>query len=808
MNEQHPHLPDPSSAGPTRRRALTLAAGAGALTALGGLPAFAASPPPKRPVLSPMLAEGEGSTTRMWYRAPAGKTTMLERALPVGNGRLGALVGNDPGHELLFVSDATMWTGGSNDTLEADGQFPYGRADFGSFTQLAHVAIDIPDHDLGAVNDYRRELDIDQGLVTSGYVRSGVAYERRVFASHPDDVIVVHFTQRGGGHYTGTISLDGTHDEKTTADTGKDTLFLGARFANGLRYGAAVTAHSRSGSVATSGSRIVFTRCADLTVVISGGSNYAPDSTTGYRDPELDPTALARTKVRDAVRHSPTTLLHTHVADYRDQFEGMSLSLGPSSAEQRALDTWERLKHRTQQDVPDPELEALYVQFGRYLLISSSRDGLPVALQGPWLDGNDPDWMGDYHTDINIQMNYWIADRAALSRNFDAFTDYCLAQLPVWTELTRTHFNDPRNRFRNSSGEVAGWTVAYSTNIYGGLGWWWHPPGNAWLCNSLWEHYQYTLDLAHVKKIYPMLKGACAFWEKRLVTVTVKDAETGEEREVLVADNDWSPEHGPQDAKGITYAQEVVRDLFANYREACELLGRDAEFAGTVAGLQERLYLPEVSPKTGWLQEWMSPDNLGETTHRHLSPLMGLFPGDRIRPDASPAALVKGVTELLTARGMESFGWANAWRALCWARLKDADKAYELVVNNLRPSVDGSNGSSMNLFDIYEVEKGRGIFQIESNFGTPAAMIEMLLYSRPGHIELLPALPDAWARSGSVTGIGARGGFVVDLSWRDGKVREARIRSVGGRRTKVTAGGVSHDVDLRSGRAVTLRNFG
>ncbi|MFF1910198.1 glycoside hydrolase N-terminal domain-containing protein [Streptomyces sp. NPDC058239] len=807
MNDQHPHTPAQPSTSTSRRRVLSLAAAVGSFTALGGLPAFAATAPPKRPTTSPMLAEGQGSTTRMWYRAPAGEKTMLERALPVGNGRLGALVGNDPSHELLFVSDATMWTGGINDVLEQDGQFPYGRADFGSLTQLAHVTVDIPEHDLGTVNSYRRELDLAQGLVTSSYIRSGVSFERRVFASQPDDVIVVQFSQRGGGHYTGTVSLDGTHDETTSADGAHDSLSFGAEFANGLRYGAAVTAHSMSGSVTTQGSKIVFTRCADLTVVISGGTNYSPDAQAGYRDPDLDPAALARTKVGNAVRHSPTTLLHTHVADYRDQFDGMQISLGPSTAEQRALDTWERLKARTQQDEPDPEFEALYLQFGRYLMISSSRGGLPVALQGPWLDGNDPDWMGDYHTDINIQMNYWMADRTALSRNFGAFTDYCLSQLPVWTELTQSLFNDPRNRFRNSSGKIAGWTVAYSTNIYGGLGWWWHPSGNAWLCNTLWEHYEYTQDRQHLAKIYPLLQGACEFWETRLLTMTVTDADTGKEREVLVADKDWSPEHGPQDAKGITYAQELVRDLFAHYREASALLGRNAAYSKTVAGLQERLYMPEVSPKTGWLQEWMSPDNLGETTHRHLSPLVGLFPGDRIRPDASPAALVKGATELLIARGMENFGWANAWRSLCWARLKHAENAYQLVVTNLRPSVDGSNGSAMNLFDIYETGKGRGIFQIESNFGTPAAMIEMLLYSRPGHIELLPALPAAWARSGSVTGIGARGGFVVDLSWRDGRVREATVRSVGGRRTTVRAGGISHDVDLRSGESVTLRNF-
>lgn len=813
MNDQHPHTPaQPSSrneapAGIGRRRVLALAAATATLPALGGLPAFAASAPPRRPTTSPMAEDGTGTATRMWYRAPAGPTTMLERALPVGNGRLGALVGSDPARELLFVTDATLWTGEINDTLDQDGQFPYGRDDFGSLTQLAHVTVDIPDHDLGSVHDYRRELDLAQGLVTAGYVRSGVTYQRRVFASAPDDVIVVQFTQRGGGHYTGTVSLDGTHGESTSGDTALTTLSLDARFANGLRYGAAVTAHSASGSVSVTGSKIVFTRCADLTLVFSGGTNYSPDPRDGYRDPGLDPAALAGTKVRDAVSLPSTALLHTHVADYREQFDGMRLSLGSSTDAQRALDTWERLKARTQQDEPDPELEALYVQFGRYLMISSSRGSLPVALQGPWLDGNDPDWMGDYHTDINIQMNYWMADRTALSRSFDAFTDYCLSQLPIWSDLTRRLFNDPRNRFRNTSGKIAGWTVAFSTNIYGGLGWWWHPAGNAWLCNTLWEHYEYTQDRGHLTKIYPLLQGACAFWEARLVPMTVTDAATGEQREVLVADKEWSPEHGPQDTRGNTYAQELVRDLFAHFREASTLLGRNAAYSRTIEALQQRLYLPEVSPKTGWLQEWMSPDNLGETTHRHLSPLVGLFPGDRIRPDASPATLVKGATELLTARGMENFGWANAWRSLCWARLKNAENAYRLIATNLRPSVDGTNGSAMNLFDIYEAEKGRGIFQIESNFGTAAAVIEMLLYSRPGHIELLPALPAAWADSGSVTGVGARGGFTVDLSWRGGRVREATVRSVGGRRTTVTAGGVTRDVKLRPGGSVTLRNF-
>jgi alpha-L-fucosidase 2 len=753
----------------------------------------------------------DDATTKLWYQAPAGEHSMIEQGLPVGNGRLGALSSNDPGQELLLLTDATLWTGGLNDTLDADGQFPYARENFGSFTLLGRLTVDIPDHDLSAVSGYRRELDLGQGLVTSSYVRSGVTYRREIFASHPDDAIVLHFSQDGGGRYTGTVTLAGTHQETTTGDKAHGLASYTGTLPGdaGLRYGAAVTAYSDTGRITVEGPLISFDGCKDFTVVVSGGTDYAPDAAAGYRNPSLDPRKLARTKVLAAARHSTASLLHTHVADHRALFERMDFSLGESSAAQRDLDTWERLQARSRDGEPDPELEASYLQFGRYLMIAGSRDSLPLALQGLWLDGNDPDWMGDYHTDINIQMNYWMADRAGLSSLFDAYADYCLAQLPSWTDLTKRLFNDPRNRYRNSSGKIAGWTVAISTNIHGGNGWWWHPAGNAWLSNSLWEHYEYTQDRAYLSKIHPLLKGACEFWEARLLTTTVADPVTGAAREVLIADSDWSPEQGPLDAKGITYAQELVRALFGNYRTACSVLGRDAGHSRTIGALQERLYLPEVSPTTGWLEEWMSPDNLGETTHRHLSPLVGLFPGDRIRPDGStPKAVVDGATALLTARGMNSFGWANAWRSLCWSRLKDGEKAYQLVVTNLKPSTGGSNGTAANLFDIYQVEQGRGIFQIEANFGTPAAMIEMLVYSRPGYLELLPALPEAWARTGSVTGVGVRGGFVVDLKWRSGKVTEARIRSVGGRTTTVAHRGTTRKVSLKDGQSVTLRGAG
>jgi alpha-L-fucosidase 2 len=792
---------------PTRRGFLSLVAAAGAVTAFGVRPAFAASPALPRPTRSPLLSAAQAAKNQLWWAAPASPSSMIVQGLPVGNGRLGAMVSNDPASEYLTVTDDTLWTGGRNDALQSDGQFPYGADDFGSFNVLAELTVAIPAHDLAVVDNYRRTLDLAQGFVTASYDIGGTTYQRQIYASRPDDVIVLRFTQSGGGSYTGTVSLAGTHGEATTADASGPLASLGAALANGLKYGAAVTAHSSTGTVAVTGSALSFSGCRDLTVIVSGGTDYAPDFAANFRDPSIDPLSLAKTKVLDAAQQSPTTLLYTHVADFRDAFGTFALDFGASQAYQKAMDTWDRIQARWRDDVPDPELEAAYVQFGRYLMVSGSRGSLPLNLQGMWLDNNNPAWFADYHTDINIEMNYWMPDRVGLSDCFDTFTDYCLAQLPSWTDITQRLFNSPANRYRNSSGKIAGWTIAISTNPYGGGGWWWHPAGNAWLCLNLFEHYEYTQDRAYLAKIYPLIKGAVQFWEARLITTTVTNPD-GSTRQVLIADSDWSPEQGPLDAKGITYAQELVWNLFSHYQSTTQILGEDLAYAQTIQGLQQRLYLPVVSPTTGWLEEWMTPDNLGDPQHRHLSPLVGLFPGDRIRPDDStPKDILAGATALLTARGMNSYGWANAWRSLCWSRLKNASNAYQLYINNLKPSTDGSNGTAQNLFDILNLSAGSGAFQIDANFGSPAAVVEMLIYSRPGYVELLPALPAAWAAAGSVTGVGVRGGFVADLSWKNGKVTKATLHSVGGRGTTVVANGKSRDVSLQVGRSVTLTNL-
>ncbi|WP_326695144.1 glycoside hydrolase family 95 protein [Streptomyces sp. NBC_01267] len=800
----------PDRPAPSRRSVLGVAGGTlAAGFALGGLRPFTAAAATPRHHAghaghgAHLVAEAAATVLR--YPAPAAENVIIQQGLPIGNGRIGALLTGDPANDVLYLTDATLWTGGLNDSLQGDGQFPYDADNFGSFTLLAKATLQLPGHDLSKVTGYRRTLDLSNGLSTVTYTLGGVDYRREVYASHPDDVVVVRLTQSGGGTYTGSLTLGGWHGETTTGDAaGKAASFTG-KFANGLAYAATASATSATGTVAVDGARVTFTGCDEVLVLLTGGTNYSRDASTGHKDPAADPGAIAASRLRAAAKAGGPALLRTHLADYQPLFNRMTVDLGTSTDAQRSLDTAARLSALGATGAPaDPELEAAYLQFGRYLMISGSRDSVPLNLQGLWIDRTDPDWMGDYHTDINVQMNYWLADRAGLSDCFDAFLDYCVTQVPSWTVTTQKTFNDPRNGFRNSSGKIAGWTTAISTNVYGGMGWWWHPAGNAWLCNSLWQHYEYTQDREELKKIYPLLKGACEFWEARLITTTVTDPDTGASRQVLIDDSDWSPEQGPTDAKGITYAQELVRDLFASYRTAAGLLSKDAAYAKTIATLQSQLYMPQVSPETGWLEEWMTPANLGETAHRHLSPLIGLFPGDRITPQDSPAALVTGVRNLLTARGMESFGWGCAWRAASWARLKDADKAYQLVRTVMKPSTGGSNGTSPNLFDMYDLGS-RATLQIDANFGAPTAMIEMLVYSRPGVVELLPALPDAWAAAGRITGVGARGGITVDLQWSAGKVTQAVLRSSVSTTTEVRAGSWHRTVQLKAGREVTLR---
>jgi alpha-L-fucosidase 2 len=803
--------PNESPQGASRRAVLRGAVGIGSLLAAGALPVFL-------PRALPRAAAASGSVTlvpagqavTMWYTSPGAEGSIIQQGLPIGNGRLGALTTGDSANDAFYLTDATFWQGTANTSLDSngDGQFPYDTTDFGTFGLMATAHLSLPAHTASAISGYRRQLDLSNGFASVTYNIGSASFRRDVYASHPDDVVVIHLTQTGGGTYSGSLTLAGTHSESVAPDGSLSgaVSFTGTLSTGGEKYAALAAAVVTGGSVGTSGSSVTFTNATEVVLVLSGGTDYS-SSASGYLDTSINPLTVARTKAQAALAQSGASLLNNHVADYQSLAGAMTVNLGSSTAAQNAMSTDARLAARSSSNTPDPQLELSYLMFGRYLSITGSRTSLPLGLQGLWISTDNPDWMADYHTDINLQMNYWLPDRMNVPGCFEPFADYCLAQLPAWEARTQALFNSSANGFRNTSNQIAGFTVAISLNPYGGLGWWWHPAGGAWLANSLYDHYLYTQDATYLAKIYPLLKSACQFWQSRLITTTWTDP-NGVAHTVLIDDHDWSPEHGPTNARGIAYAQELVWQLFQNYQQAAAITGQDSSFASTIAGLQAQLYLPQVSPDYGWLEEWMTPSTLdpGNDTHRHLSPLAGLFPGDRITADQSTPALLSGVVNLLAARGMQNFGWAVAWRSLCWARLKNPANAYQELVYQLTPSVNGGNGSAINFFDIYADGSSTGVFQIDANFGMPSAMTEMLLYSRPGRIELLPALPAAWAATGSVTGMPARGGFTVDFAWTNGVATSATVHNIGPSTatTLVVLGNWSQQVTVAAGGSVTL----
>ncbi|MGN4065767.1 glycosyl hydrolase family 95 catalytic domain-containing protein [Burkholderia gladioli] len=723
----------------------------------------------------------DGAALRLSYSQAAGESNILFEGLPLGNGRLGALTGGSPAREALYLNEITLWSG-QKDAVD----LAYTAADMGSYQMLGKLYVDLPGH--AQASGYSRSLDISNAVARTQYVAGGHTYRREVFCSHPDKVLVMRLSSDGGSH-DGTISLV---DGQGASVTGSNGILLAQGKLDGVgeRYATHVLAMPDSGTVKYDASKGVLTmsRCPALTLIIAARTNYSGIEAEGYLG-ATDPAALARADVSGAAHLPYRNLLERHLRDYTALFGRFSLDLGKSSDAQRAMTIPDRLKARTASpDIADPELEALYVQFGRYLTIASSRGPLPANLQGLWSVNNTPPWMADYHTDINVQMNYWLADRAGLPECQKPFADYVLSQLPSWERSTQAHFNDAANsNYSNSSGKVAGWTIAISTGIYGGIGWDWSPPASAWYCRTLWNHYQYTLDRDYLRAIYPVLKSACEFWQARLIV----DPASG----LLVDDRDWSPEHGDHQELGITYAQELVWDLFTNYGTASGTLNLDTDFAATIAGLRSRLYLPKISPTTGQLQEWMEDKvDTGDPQHRHLSPLIGWFEGERIAYDGDPA-LVAAAKALLTARGTDSFGWGLAWRIACWAKFRDAATCYSMVQKLLRfaSGSDSTNGTFTNMFDAY----GGNIFQIDANFGGPAAILEMLVQSSMDSIVLLPALPPQW-NTGSVKGVRVKGGFSVDLAWKDGKLTSAAITSVGGTGTTLKYGSISKPIVVRA----------
>ncbi len=694
----------------------------------------------------------------LWYPQPAAPG--LTSALPIGNGRFGALVYGGVNQERVVLDEASLWTGreGSWDDYER----------MGSYQMLGTLLVDLappPGQADGpgaaVVQQYRRALDLATALHTVSYRLGGVTFTREAFASHPDQVLVLRFAADQPAACRGAVRLQGAHGE-TTGATNAVLAFRGT-LANGLRYETRLEVRHDGGSLRAQEGRIEFDHCNSITVTVAAGTDYVMDHARHYRG--NDPQATVARRLKAAAGKSYAALKAAHLADYRRLFDRVSLSLGPTPPERRALPTHQR-KVRYAAEGGDPGLEEIMFQYGRYLLIACSRPGgLPANLQGLWNDSNTPPWHSDYHADINIQMNYWLAEPANLPECAQPLFDLIVSQLPAWRKATAA-----APEFRTTAGPPRGWALRTSHGINGDEGWQWDITANAWYCQHFWMHYDFGRDRPWLATVaYPVLKETTEFWEDHL-----KALPDGR----LVVPNGWSPEHGPHE-DGVSYNQEIVWDLFHNYVAASAALGVDAPYRREIAALRDRLVVPQIG-RWGQLQEWMTDRDDPQDHHRHTSHLFALYPGQQFTSASTPA-YAAAAKKSLDARGVAAESdvreWSFAWRCALYARLGDGEEAHRMLRMLL-----ADRNTCPNLFGLHPP------MQIDGNFGITAGLCEMLLQSQGDELSLLPALPAAWP-AGSVTGLRARGGITVDITWKEGKVTTYRLAAPRPRPVRVCLNG-------------------
>jgi alpha-L-fucosidase 2 len=755
------------------------------------------------------VAFGQQKPLRLLYDKPA---STWEETLPLGNGRLGMMPNSGISTEKIVLNDITLWSGSPQDAnnYEAYKKLPEirdlllagknveaqnlidkdfvckgpgsGGKQWGCFQTLGDLSLqfDYGTADASKFSNYKRELSLNNAVASSSYELDGIIYKREYFTSFSGDIDVIKLTASKPGKLNFSIGL--SRKERSATSVIGNTLQMEGRLdngtnGNGMQYIANVKAKLTGGTLTTSINSLMVKNATEVILYLS--------ATTDFKDADFK--AIMAQNLADAMKKPYALLKQEHIAKFKKLFDRVSIDLGKGDDKEP---TDQRLISFHDNPANDNQLPVLFYQYGRYLSISSTRVGLlPPNLQGLWANQTHTPWNGDYHLDVNVQMNHFPVEVSNLPE----------LNLPL-AELVRGLVKNGE-RTAKAYYNAEGWVAHVITNVWGftepgeSASWGITKAGSGWLCSNLWDHYAFSMDKTYLKSIYPILKGSAQFYN----SILFKDPKSG----YMVTLPSSSPENSfmmPDGSGrhasiciGATIDNQIMRELFANVITASETLGVDVGFRD-----QLKKRLTEIPPagiisKDGRIQEWLEDYKETEPTHRHISHLYGIYPASEITADGTPE-LAEAARKTLNVRGDDGPSWSIAYKQLFWARLHDGNRAFKLFHEMMKP-VKGTGINYSAGGGIYPNLLSAGPpFQIDGNFGAAAGIAEMLLQSHEGYINLLPAIPDHWKAIGRVKGLKARGNFTVDMQWKDGRITAYKITSPLAKKVKVKINGTIKQV--------------